>query len=325
MIRARVQSLACDLPIGEAASDDFMKSLGPRLGSGAFGDVYATRSGDKVVKLSVWDDKTSRIEAALYKLCSDHDIGPTYMSATKIRRVGEWPRLAIRMEKFDMDLDRFSRTSPPPTHLELTRVEGQIRRCLYALAELGVVCLDQRPVNILVKGRGNALRAVLTDFDYEFCCALPGESGTGRSNPCMLKACTSKSAHAVVPLLLLQVRRQMMDRGWSMFAADAADTKKLTQSDDAFEGIDMDALDSSVDPKTKELLQRARDEMDPRRALKDVDSNFRYYTGASPPGARRLKRKAEDHVARASKASSSPSRSSSPPSSPSRGSSVWNS
>jgi hypothetical protein len=262
------------------------------VGGGACGQVFEVtvvcESGEAetfVCKMSEWDDHDSVVEAALYTFCAQHDIGPRvpegrcllrlakrelddsiiaplveHMSATHVS--------LLLMEPFDMSLSQFL-DSEQPSDGELASIETQIRDKMQRLADLGVVCVDQKPENVLIRRTPQGgIDVVLTDFDSKFCC------GTRRSNS--LGVCTSTSADLVLPILFTQIH--LLEP--RLFATEATRAAVLLGND-----IDVEELSGHPnvgDSASERFMRQIGDDLSERRAMCDTESVFQYYTKEHP-------------------------------------------
>jgi hypothetical protein len=273
------------------------------LGGGSFGTVFAaTRIAEDgsrqplACKVSAWADTESVVEAALYQLCSQHDIGPRVEAPFFLKipksRFRRSPLLGnmngsdlsfLFMERFDTDVRQFLRQQRP-TDDELRDIETQIRARMWRLVDLGVVCRDQKPANVLVKREAaRRLRVVLSDFDRRFCCSLlasPGlqEQHAAAANPC-LQRCSSTSGDLVLPLLFTQIHH-LEPR---LFAAETACAATLLGND-----LDPNVLPGDPivgDPASARYMAEIAAAMDKEAAVCDTLDTFEWYLDKHPLSA----------------------------------------
>ena len=262
------------------------------VGGGTYGQVFKVtlvhESGEAetfVCKMSKWHDHDSVMEAALYTFCARHDIGPRVPEGRCLLRLAKrelddsllapllGPMSAthvslLLIEPFDMNLSQFL-DSEQPSDGELASIETQIRDKMQRLADLGVVCVDQKPENVLVRRTPQGgIHVVLTDFDGAFCC------GTQESN--RLKNCTSTSADLVLPILFTQIH--LLEP--RLFATEVTRAAVLLGND-----IDAEELPGHPnvgDSASERFMRQIGDDLSEGRAMCDTEYVFEHYTQMHP-------------------------------------------
>jgi serine/threonine protein kinase len=176
------------------------------------------------------------------------------------------------------------------THEQIKQIETQILEKLQKLKSFGLICLDQKPQNILVKKqKDHTLRVVLTDFDTHFCCKL-------NNSLCKLKAvpaswlaptCESMSGQQknlskaqieyIIALLIAQLTKPFKILFQEYIAT------KATLFTKAYKFLKrLDYIDTEMDYKTKQYMKEIEVEMDTEPSFKVVENQYDWYLGKSP-------------------------------------------
>ena len=168
-----------------------------KIGRGYFSTVYSAvldhriAVAAKVTPISVH----SRVEGALYRLASDHGIGPRVPTPFlfEIKDGSNFHDflhgdpddsgtesneglLVILMEKYDYDWAAFRKVIKQSSADSKTkrRLNAHIRKRVIEktrlLHSLGIRCIDQSSRNVLIKFENGGWKVALTDFDAAFCC-----------------------------------------------------------------------------------------------------------------------------------------------------------
>lgn len=150
-----------------------------QLGRGGYGKVFmGMKDGQVVKKVRLNQKRTSKknvhslishkqgfenvkTEMKLYQLASQLGIGPKTYGFYFSRIAGY-----IVMEKYDVDLLRFCIHNPESIAL----LEPKLEKLFRSSIDLGILALDMKPHNILVRvnQKSGELDLVLTDFDPQF-------------------------------------------------------------------------------------------------------------------------------------------------------------
>lgn len=152
------------------------------LGSGSFGEVLlCTRDGKRyAVKRGKFTDKTNT-EAAFQKLFSDKGIGPPVPEEFFFVD-NDNQHAYIVMEAMDGSVDRYIRRGL--NHREWKDLESAIRTLLSKQRAYSVLCVDQKPENMLFKRTDHGVQIYLSDFGAEHCCVTENLASCPSTQQC---------------------------------------------------------------------------------------------------------------------------------------------
>ena len=149
---------------------------------------------------------------------------------------------------------------------QIKSIETQILEKLEKMTSIGLVCLDQKPGNILIKHKQNGtLRVVLTDFDTKYCCKL---NHSNISEGCDLQSCerisqrfataknlSQEQLEYIVVILVAQLREPFA----ILFQQYLATKRKFfTKEYDYLDNLENTEMDS----KTKQYMTEIEEDMD---------------------------------------------------------------
>ena len=163
--------ISIEKPIEINKITDIIDGNAEFIGSGGFGNVFSVNINSQTyaMKLTKYDEITSKYEATLYKLFSEKNIGPEVPSKFFYYIQSE-NTCAIIMEMFESDLNTFINQNDL-SESEISSIETQVKTKLGQMFDIGFICVDQKPANIIVKRRfDTSIRVAITDFDNKYCC-----------------------------------------------------------------------------------------------------------------------------------------------------------
>ena len=177
------------------------------LGKGEYGRVYEVKDqwgrtwAVKQGPLTEVDDVEK--EAYYYQLFAAAGIGPKLYETDQNFYVDE-KHTYIVMERACETLERFIRRTCPLTQSVQRDIEDKVRALFEKALAMGVICVDQKPSNILRRADGTLM---LTDFGGDFCYEIaqdgPG-SGHDASKLLLLFLVFSITVHDLCNVALFQ-------------------------------------------------------------------------------------------------------------------------